>query len=63
MYFPRFSPQGLAERILEIQQSPELSEKLARNGLQRARDFSWNEHVERLIVLAQELVRSGRERN
>ena len=63
IYFPRFSPEALAERILEIQGSPELSEKLVCNGLRRARDFSWSEHVERLLALAQELVRSGRERN
>jgi glycosyltransferase involved in cell wall biosynthesis len=62
IYFPRFSSQALAERILEIQQSPELGEKLARNGFRRARDFSWSEHVERLLALAQGLVRSERER-
>jgi len=59
IYFPRFSPDALAERILQIQESPELAEKLSCNGLRRARDFSWSEHVERLLALAQELVRSG----
>jgi glycosyltransferase involved in cell wall biosynthesis len=63
IYFSRFSSDALAERVLEIQQSAELSEKLARNGLQRARDFSWSEHVERLIALAQGLVRPEGERN
>jgi glycosyltransferase involved in cell wall biosynthesis len=63
IYFSRFSSDALAERVLEIQQSAELSEKLARNGLQRARDFSWTEHVERLIALAQGLVRPEGERN
>ena len=63
IYFPRFSPDGLAERVLEIQESPELREDLARNGLRRARDFSWTEHVDGLIALAQELVRSGRKRH
>ena len=63
IYFPRFSPDALAERVLQIQESPELAEKLSRNGLRRARDFSWSEHVERLLVLAQELVRSESERN
>ena len=59
IYFPRFSPDALAERVLQIRESPELAEKLSRNGLRRARDFSWSEHVERLLALAQELVRSG----
>jgi glycosyltransferase involved in cell wall biosynthesis len=63
VYFPRFSPEVLAERVMQIHGSPELAKKLSRNGLRRARDFSWSEHVERLFVLAQELVRSGRERN
>jgi glycosyltransferase involved in cell wall biosynthesis len=62
VYFPRFSPDTLAERVMQIQESPELAEKLSRNGLRRARDFSWSEHVERLLVLAQELVRSESER-
>jgi glycosyltransferase involved in cell wall biosynthesis len=56
VYFPRFSPEALAERVLETHGSPELAEKLSRNGLRRARDFSWNEHVERLVALARELV-------
>jgi glycosyltransferase involved in cell wall biosynthesis len=63
IYFPRFSPDALAERILQIQESPELAEKLSCNGLRRAHDFSWSEHVERLLALAQELVRSERGRN
>jgi glycosyltransferase involved in cell wall biosynthesis len=63
IYFPRFSPEELAERVLQIEESPELAEKLSRNGLRRARDFSWSEHVARLVVLAEELVRSERERN
>jgi glycosyltransferase involved in cell wall biosynthesis len=56
IYFPRFSPDALAERVLEIQESPELAETLSRNGRRRAHDFSWSEHVERLLVLARELV-------
>jgi glycosyltransferase involved in cell wall biosynthesis len=56
LYFPRFSPEGLADRVLQIHESPELGEQLSHNGLRRARDFSWSEHVDRLIALAQELV-------
>src|ERR1700730_11243621 len=63
IYFPRFSPDALAERVLQVHESPELAEKLSSNGLRRACDFSWSKHVERLVVLAQELVRSERERN
>jgi len=63
IYFSRFSPDALAERVLQVQESTELAEKLSSNGLRRARDFSWSKHVERLVVLAQELVRSERERS
>jgi glycosyltransferase involved in cell wall biosynthesis len=58
VYFPRFSPEALADRVVQIQESPELAERLSRNGLRRSRDFSWSEHVERLLGLAQKLVRS-----
>ena len=63
IYFSRFSPDALAERVLQVQESPELAEKLSSNGLRRACGFSWSKHVERLVVLAQELARSGKERN
>ncbi|MFI5095418.1 MAG: glycosyltransferase family 4 protein [Candidatus Acidiferrales bacterium] len=63
VYFPPFSPDALAERVMQIQESPELAEKLSRNGLRRACDFSWSEHVERLVGLARKLVQSEGERN
>jgi glycosyltransferase involved in cell wall biosynthesis len=63
IYFPRFSPEALAERVLQIQESPELAVTLSRNGRRRAQDFSWNRHVERLLVLARDLVASAGRRN
>jgi glycosyltransferase involved in cell wall biosynthesis len=62
IYFPRFSSETLAERVLQIQESPRFAEELSRNGLRRARDFSWSEHVDRLVVLARELVRPESQR-
>jgi glycosyltransferase involved in cell wall biosynthesis len=58
IYFPRLSPEALVERVLEIHGSPELAEKLSSLGLRRASNFSWSKHVERMVALAQELVRS-----
>jgi glycosyltransferase involved in cell wall biosynthesis len=55
LYFPRFNPMALVERVLEIHQSPELAETLSRNGLRRAREFSWSKHVEDLVAMAKEL--------
>jgi len=64
LYFPRFSPTELAEQILQVQKSPALAEKMSSQGLRRSRDFSWGQHVDRLLSLAQELIESrSRERN
>ena len=63
IYFSRFSPEALAEQVLRVQVSSEFSERLSSNGLRRARDFSWRQHVEQLVVLARQLVRSKGGRN
>jgi glycosyltransferase involved in cell wall biosynthesis len=63
LYFPRFSPQAFAEQVMRIQQSPALSEALSSNGLRRARDFSWKDHVDRLLLLAQNLIRPDKGHN
>lgn len=63
VYFPRFSPEALAERVMQVQESPELAASLSRQGFERARHFSWKEHVERLVVIANELVQSERARS
>jgi glycosyltransferase involved in cell wall biosynthesis len=63
IYFPRFSPEALAECVLRIYQSPELAAKLSSRGRQRASDFSWSNHVERMVALARELAASKGSRN
>ena len=55
-YFPRFSPEDLAERVLQVQRSPQLAESLSHHGLRRSQDFRWDTHVERLVNLARQLV-------
>jgi glycosyltransferase involved in cell wall biosynthesis len=60
IYFPHSSPEALAERVLEIRGSPQLAATLASNGLRRSRDFSWSQHVDRLVDLALELSRRGK---
>lgn len=59
LFFPRFSPEELAERILQIQAAPKLAETLANNGLRRARDFSWSGHVDQLVTMAAKLANSS----
>ena len=56
VYFARFSPDELADKILQIHESRELAQTLSQNGVRRAQDFSWSQHVERLGDLARELV-------
>jgi glycosyltransferase involved in cell wall biosynthesis len=56
LYFPCFSPDVLAERVVQVHQSPELAEKNSRNGLNRAQDFSWRNHVESLVALSERLL-------
>jgi glycosyltransferase involved in cell wall biosynthesis len=58
MYFPRFSSQLLAERIVQIGQSSELRTKLAECGLKRSREFSWRDHVDQIVALAYQLKHS-----
>lgn len=55
LYFPRFSPDALADRVVQVAQSPDLKSKMSAFGRMRARDFSWAEHVERLVAIAHEL--------
>jgi glycosyltransferase involved in cell wall biosynthesis len=57
VYFPRFSPEGLAGCVLQIQDDHEWSAKLSQSGRARAEDFSWDKHVTSLLALAHRLVR------
>jgi glycosyltransferase involved in cell wall biosynthesis len=63
LYFSRLSPDDLAEQVTHLHKSPELAETLSRSGLRRASEFSWREHVDRLLGLARKLVQSESERN
>jgi len=56
LYFPRFSSEELAERVMQAAQS-EQSAALRSKGLSRSHDFSWEKHVEKLLTLARSLAR------
>jgi len=62
VYFPRFSPEILAQQVCNVVSSPEQAQRMSRSGEQRARDFSWEKHVDQLIGVAKELLerRAGR---
>jgi glycosyltransferase involved in cell wall biosynthesis len=52
LYFPRFSPEVLAELAIQVSQSAEQTAALREKGKVRSRDFSWDRHVEALLRLA-----------
>jgi glycosyltransferase involved in cell wall biosynthesis len=56
LYFDTFSPQELADRVVEIAQSPTRHEQLAQAGGERAVAFNWKNHVERIVGLAKGLM-------
>jgi glycosyltransferase involved in cell wall biosynthesis len=56
-YFPRFDPDSLAERIVQVCESPSLSARMRASGLSRSQDFSWDKHVEQLLSLARQLAK------
>jgi glycosyltransferase involved in cell wall biosynthesis len=54
-YFPRFEPEILAQRIMQLCESPERRADMREMGIVRSRDFSWDKHVEQLLLLARRL--------
>jgi glycosyltransferase involved in cell wall biosynthesis len=56
LYFRRFSSRELAQRILKVAGSCHLAAQLARAGEERSRDFSWRQHVERILGLSRGLL-------
>ena len=60
LYFPAFSPESAANRILELAASPPLRDQLLAAGAARWRDFSWTKHVEQILECAAFLIRETR---
>jgi glycosyltransferase involved in cell wall biosynthesis len=59
LYFPRFSPQMLADRVVQLEQSSALRKRLSECALERSRGFSWRAHVDQIIALANSLKRAN----
>lgn len=60
IYFPRFSAEALAERIIQLSECQTESAKAKKAemrgmGLLRSTDFQWGKHVEALLRLARSL--------
>ncbi len=63
LYFPRFSPEALAEQISRVAESDQAKAGMCTAGLSRSLDFSWDKHVEALLQVALRLAKAtGRQR-
>jgi glycosyltransferase involved in cell wall biosynthesis len=58
-YFPRFSPEDLADLIVQLSQSTQQATAMREAGIIRAQAFSWEKHVERLLAEARALARNA----
>ncbi len=62
LFFERFSPEDLADKVAELLDSPSLCAELREKALLRSATFSWKTHVDRLVDAAASLVRDSKER-
>ena len=62
VYFPQFSPEGLAEAVIRVVSSAQITRGMVEAGTARVRAFSWKAHVERILDLARELTDLKRSR-
>jgi glycosyltransferase involved in cell wall biosynthesis len=60
LYFPRFSPEDLAHRIMQVSSSDGRRQEMREMGLRRSEDFSWDKHVDQLLQLARHLSENPR---
>jgi len=56
LFFERFSPEDMAEKVTEVVESPSLQSELRARGLESSARFSWKSHVDKLLELAKTLV-------
>ena len=62
LYFDRFSPEQLAQKLADLAESPTRRSAMKERGLRRSYDFSWSKHVDELIRQAETLI-TGRTPN
>ncbi|HUM04673.1 MAG TPA: glycosyltransferase family 1 protein [Terriglobales bacterium] len=57
LFFDRFSPEDLADKVAQVIDSSSLQAECRTAGLRQIENFSWKVHVEKVIELAQGLTR------
>ena len=60
LFFEKFSPADLADKVMQLLDSSSLQADLRQQGLRRAESFSWKSHAERLLELGKTLLASTR---
>jgi glycosyltransferase involved in cell wall biosynthesis len=55
-YYPTFSPEDLADRVVNFASHPDVASQAATRALDRAKDFSWDQHVHETVTIAAGLV-------
>lgn len=63
VYFHRFSPEELAEKVIQVISNNSLKNSLAQAAQVRAGQFSWKQHVDELLQVASSLVRTEEARS
>ena len=59
LFFERFSPVDLADKVIRLLDSPSLQSDLRERGLLQAKRFSWKNHAARLLEMASTLTRQA----
>jgi len=55
-YFPRFSPDALAETVLRVAGAQDEMRRMVALGLERSNQFSWERHVQKIVEICQSLL-------
>ena len=55
LFFEKFKPSELADRVVALLKGSSLRSDLRQRGLFRAQSFSWDDHADRLLAMAKEL--------
>lgn len=63
LYFQKFAPDQLAERVSELALHQETASKLSALGEERTLNFSWSKHVHDLLAIATRLAGASRSKS
>jgi len=58
LYFSAFSAEDLAATVLRAAHSPDDAMRMRKNGLLRSQDFSWDRHIEAVLIQARRLAKN-----